>query len=387
MATSQEMKDLTQAIISSVEDYSDSNNEESADDLIPYLEKITDINENLLQKRDDSIAIDGGKLIITATSHSPQFSILHLQVLLWVLSGPHFQKNRKNRVILLVQNGANIDKIITGVKTFFSLSGPNNEHIFQTTEATPKEYLSSMILSLLEDSSAADFSNADVKDINETIAFLDDVKGRDNQFPRFAFPQSVASVWSSMLFSPRFSDITFVCEDGTMYPAHQVILAGASPYFQTYFNGLWAEQHSQNDGQWKTKVPSNILKHVLTFIYTGKFDAAVENDIDTIVGIFEVAHEYLLSELVSVCYKIAKSNLSTDNITKWLCLSHSLNSNRLWDDCIQFVIDNVMDLFLDTTFAALSVDNPGLWTDLQKEISLSRKRKETSEGEELSEND
>ena len=45
----------------------------------------------------------------------------------------------------------------------------------------------------------------------------------------------------SMLFSPKFSDVTLVCPDGAEIPAHQVILSGNSLYFDTYFSGLWAE--------------------------------------------------------------------------------------------------------------------------------------------------
>jgi hypothetical protein len=55
----------------------------------------------------------------------------------------------------------------------------------------------------------------------------------------------------SMLFSPKFSDVTLVCPDGAEIPAHQVILSGNSLYFDTYFSGLWAEQHP--DGRLQTE--------------------------------------------------------------------------------------------------------------------------------------
>jgi len=52
----------------------------------------------------------------------------------------------------------------------------------------------------------------------------------------------------SMLFSPDFSDVLFVCSDGTEIPAHRNVLAANNSYFQTYFSGRWAELHS--DGRW-----------------------------------------------------------------------------------------------------------------------------------------
>jgi hypothetical protein len=47
----------------------------------------------------------------------------------------------------------------------------------------------------------------------------------------------VVNTYKTLLLSQDYSDITFICRDGIAFPAHKGILAAASPYFKTAFDG------------------------------------------------------------------------------------------------------------------------------------------------------
>jgi hypothetical protein len=105
---------------------------------------------------------------------------------------------------------------------------------------------------------------------------------------------------SSMLFSPKFSDVTLVCPDGTEIPAHQVILSGNSLYFDTYFSGLWAEQHP--DGRLQTEMTQDVIKPLLSLMYTGEILLNMNDS--TLVGLLEAAYQLQLNDdLLRVCQK------------------------------------------------------------------------------------
>ena len=76
----------------------------------------------------------------------------------------------------------------------------------------------------------------------------------DVQPPTATVLRHTKTMWGSMLFSPKYSDVTFVCPGGIEIPAHRNVLGAKSLYFDTYFSGPWTEQHP--DGRWETNKSS-----------------------------------------------------------------------------------------------------------------------------------
>ena len=109
--------------------------------------------------------------------------------------------------------------------------------------------------------------------------------------PTVTIPQSVANTYKNLLLSSNQSDIQFVCSDGEILPAHKIILAAASPYFETAFDGPWAENTPK--GEWHTKHPSSLIKAVLTYIYTGDVSDSVAGE--TFMDMLSIAGEYTSS--------------------------------------------------------------------------------------------
>ena len=113
-------------------------------------------------------------------------------------------------------------------------------------------------------------------------------------------PAVVASTWRNLLLSPTCSDVTIVCGGGEELPeelpAHTCVLASASEYFSNLFTDRWREQ--VDDGRLLTRHPADLMRGVLSFIYTGDVPLElVEGQAD---GLFALANMYFLKELASV---------------------------------------------------------------------------------------
>jgi hypothetical protein len=180
----------------------------------------------------------------------------------------------------------------------------------------------------------------------------------------------------SMLFSPKFSDVTLVCPDGTEIPAHQVILSGNSLYFDTYFSGLWAERHP--DGRLQTEMTQDVIKPLLSLMYTGEILLNMNDS--TLVGLLEAAYQLQLNDdLLRVCQKKCIDKINDANVKEFLLLSAKpRNATFLFDACFKYVCEHLFEIIgKDPVFAGdvTKVDDGQLWRDIFESAQrLSRKR-------------
>lgn len=192
-------------------------------------------------------------------------------------------------------------------------------------------------------------------------------------------PKSALTLWEKLCLSEDFSDVKFICEDGTIFPSHRSILAAASPYFATVFKGPWKENH--RNGEWVTSIPPHIMKAVLVFIYTGKIDPSfVDSDP---CGILSVASEYGLDELTKLGEASCVRSLSRSNVKDLLQLAHLHSSVSLKKACFSFVKKNAAHVLTDPTMMQLATEDAELWGQLTKALtgendSKRAKRRRTS---------
>ena len=98
--------------------------------------------------------------------------------------------------------------------------------------------------------------------------------------------------------SESYTDITFKLPDGGTVPAHRLILAIASPFFEAQFYGLLASDHN---GTVEIKdVDSNAFRRLLDFIYNS---GPLDWDMDSIEywNLLHAAHMYLVPGLIEHC--------------------------------------------------------------------------------------
>jgi hypothetical protein len=166
-------------------------------------------------------------------------------------------------------------------------------------------------------------------------------------------PLSTKTLWSSLLFS---GDMRFECK-GTAVHAHKVILAAASPYFQTLFDGPWRENA---DSCIKSHMPPEAIKAMLTFLYTGDLDsAALESQTS---DLFDISSAYQLEELKMMCEHHCLGCLSIENAIGFLELGTLYECEQLESQCFAFIRQHASKMLLPIT--QLAQENKSLWTKL-----------------------
>ena len=171
------------------------------------------------------------------------------------------------------------------------------------------------------------------------------------------------TMWSSILFSPKYSDVTFVCPDGTEIPAHRSALGANSPYFDTYFSGPWTEQHP--DGRWETNKSSDVIKALLSLIYTGEvpFDLSDAH----LLELLEAVYEFQLDgDLLRVCQAKCMENITLVNVKPLLLSSKLHDASFLFDACFKYVCQHFVQLGSKAQFAmdVINVDGGQLWQEI-----------------------
>ncbi|XP_075435179.1 kelch-like protein 9 [Ascaphus truei] len=99
-----------------------------------------------------------------------------------------------------------------------------------------------------------------------------------------------------------FCDVTLEA-DGTLFPAHKIILASASNYFKVLFDSKSDDTINLRD------VSATGLKNVLGFIYSNKLDLSLENIEDTL----KAAEVLLVREAIKLCFQFLEDGLTQNN--------------------------------------------------------------------------
>ena len=142
-------------------------------------------------------------------------------------------------------------------------------------------------------------------------------------------------------------DVHLVAE-GAKYPAHRVVLAAASTYFQAMFTGGFKE--SQMSEITLNDTSSEGLKCILDTIYTGELSLSVENVCD----VLPVASQLQLNEIVKHCKTFLVNNISTHNCLTFLSVAEKYDLREAVDVCNEFALENFATISLSMEFTNLS---------------------------------
>ena len=142
-------------------------------------------------------------------------------------------------------------------------------------------------------------------------------------------------------------DVHLVAE-GAKFPAHRVVLAAASPYFQAMFTGGFKE--NQMSEITLNDTSSEGLKCVLDAVYTGELSLSVENVCDVI----PLANQLQLNEIVEHCGIFLTENISIHSCLSFLSIAEKYDLPEAVDECNKFFLENFDAISQSTEFTNLS---------------------------------
>ena len=166
---------------------------------------------------------------------------------------------------------------------------------------------------------------------------------------------SIHTTYRQLFDDTDFADITFKCPDGEV-AAHKCVLACASPYFKTAFQGPWKDG---SNNVWNTTNSASTMRFILKYIYTGQVD-----DYSCMHTMLSVASEYQLDSLERHCEDRLVDLLSIDTIQEALELSHLHRLEKLQVNCYEFIHENATAVLVKPEVMRLSTQIPELWNKL-----------------------
>merc|ERR1712038_661217 len=142
------------------------------------------------------------------------------------------------------------------------------------------------------------------------------------------------------------------------------ILAQASSYFATFFEGPWDQEYP--DGIWKTTNSADDMKFILSHIYDLPFQADKFKE-NALVKL-SLAHEYGLEELLTCmeCYLMKKIDMS--NVKDILLCADLLNLEVLKEFCFMFIKQKGYSLLMNGSFVQM-MENKNLWSELRSYLA------------------
>ncbi|XP_039950896.1 kelch-like protein 3 [Bactrocera tryoni] len=144
-------------------------------------------------------------------------------------------------------------------------------------------------------------------------------------------------------------DVTFEVSNPTaVVPAHRLILAAASPYFENLFNG---EQGNNPDIE-MNDIDSDIFERLITFCYTGEALITVNN----VGAMLKGALILQLDDVINSCVDCLMTNIKEHTLQAAYTLERETQCERLKQKLIEYEIKNFIEISRRVEFLSFDVE-------------------------------
>ncbi|CRL06976.1 CLUMA_CG020014, isoform A [Clunio marinus] len=150
-----------------------------------------------------------------------------------------------------------------------------------------------------------------------------------------------------LLETGKWSDCTFLVgseNNQQTLACHKIILAMASPVFETMFYGSF---NSSSDPILISDVQADAFKALLEYMYTDKINI---NNVDKAFDLCYAAKKYMLPFVVDQCTKFLWSDLCPKNACRAYEFAKLFEEPSLQEKCLQIICTKTMDVIGDPSF-------------------------------------
>lgn len=131
------------------------------------------------------------------------------------------------------------------------------------------------------------------------------------------------------------TDVTLECSDGRAFPAHKVVLSGASPRCRALFS-----EDGGDRVEFKSVQPK-AMEALLDYIYTGRLkDDDVKHDVQAAKHLLEAAQVFQLPSLNKYCWQVLFKMLSLSTFGVLLQLAEKYQNTDMSAAVASFVVSN-----------------------------------------------
>lgn len=160
---------------------------------------------------------------------------------------------------------------------------------------------------------------------------------------------TVADPFLSFFESSRFSDCELVFPDGSVQPAHRLVLAYCSRWFSTELENSGADLPALNEQpSLRITLPdvddTKMLPLVLKWMYTGRLTLTSQN----CVVVSVLAERFQIPLLQRTCRAYISANLQRENALDILLEAIKFKTEKVIDRCISTVARNFQHLQSDS---------------------------------------
>ncbi|XP_050319073.1 kelch-like protein 17 [Bactrocera neohumeralis] len=144
-------------------------------------------------------------------------------------------------------------------------------------------------------------------------------------------------------------DVTFKVSNPTaVVPAHRLILAAASPYFENLFN----DEQGNNPDIEINDIDSDIFERLITFCYNGEALITVNN----VVAMLKAAIILQLDDAINSCVDYLITHINEFTLQAAYTLERETQCERLKQKLIEYEIKNFMEISRRVEFLSFDVE-------------------------------